>query len=143
MFLFIICLAIRKGSDINCVKLWTFFCKFYVLSTKFNYAAPFSLFHRPSVSSFDPLATFLLVFFVCLWLFNISSICPRDVFDSVKCKARFLFFDCLSLLLIDANQCFVVFLIVEVFTLIIVMTSAIACILMFFRLVAFSCLYPS
>ena len=95
------------------------------------------------MSSFDPLATFLLVFFVCLWLFNISSICPRDVFDPVKCKARFLFFDCLSLLFSDTNQCFVVFLIVEVFTLSIAMTRAIACIWMFFRLVAFFCLYPS
>ena len=47
-----------------------FFCKFYMLSVKFNYAAPFSLlklfqswFH-PSARSFDLLTTFLLVFCV-------------------------------------------------------------------------------
>ena len=41
---------------------------------------------------------------------TISSICSRNVFDSAKCKARFLFFDCLSLLFIDTSfivlQCF-------------------------------------
>ena len=40
-------------------------------------------------------------------------------------------------------QCFAVFLIVEVFTLIIVMSKAIACIWKSFRLVVFSCLYRS
>ena len=48
--------------DIACIKLWTFFCKFYMLSIKFNYAAP-----------------------LC------CSICSRDVFDPVKCKARGFF----------------------------------------------------
>ena len=57
--------------------LFFFFCKFYMLSVKFNYAAPFSLlklfqswFH-PSARSFDLLATFLLVFcaFGCLIFF--------------------------------------------------------------------------
>ena len=40
-------------------------------------------------------------------------------------------------------HCFTVFLIVEVFTFIIVMTRTIACIWNFFRLVVFSCLYSS
>ena len=72
-----------------------------------------SWFHL-SVSSFEPLATFC---FLSLRLFNISSIRPRDVLDPVKCKARFLFCDCLSLLSID-TQCFALFLIFEAFTLI-------------------------
>ena len=41
------------------------------------------------------------------------------------------------------NQFFAVFLIVEVFTLVIVMATAITCIWMVFRLVVFSWLYPS
>ena len=80
-------------------KLWIFFRKFCMLSIKFNYAAPFfllrlvqSCFHS-SASSFD--------------IFSISS---RDVFDPVKCKALFLFCDCLSLSFIDTSlsilQCF-------------------------------------
>ena len=95
---FIIRPTIWNEFDIVCIKLsaFFFFCKFYMLSVKFNYAAPFSLlklfqswFH-PSARSFDLLATFLLVF-LCLRLFNISSICSRDVFDPVKCKARDFF----------------------------------------------------
>ena len=94
---FIIRPTIWNEFDIVCIKLWAFFFsfKFYMLSVKFNYAAPFSLlklfqswFH-PLVRSFDLLGTFLLVF--CLWLFNISSICSRDVFDPVKCKAQGFF----------------------------------------------------
>ena len=80
MFLFIICPAIRKGSDVNCVKLWTFFCKFYLLSIKSSYAAPFSLL-KLLQSWFHPSAS--------------------SVFDPVKFKARFLFCDCLSLLFIN------------------------------------------
>ena len=69
---FIIRPTIWNEFDIVCIKLWAFFffCKFYMLSVKFNYAAPFSLlklfqswFH-PSARSFDLLATFLLVFCV-------------------------------------------------------------------------------
>ena len=89
MFLFIICPAIGKGSDVNCVKLWTFFCKFYLLSIKSSYAAPFSLL-KLLQSWFHPSAS--------------------SVFDPVKFKARFLFCDCLSLLFIDTPlsllQCF-------------------------------------
>ena len=105
---------IRNEFDINYVKLWTFFCRFYMLSIKFNYAASFSVlklqswFH-PSAGSFDLWATFLLVF-LCLRLFHISFICPQEVFDPVKCKARFLFGDCIWLLFIDTPlsvlQCF-------------------------------------
>ena len=93
---FIIRPTIWNEFDIVCIKLWAFFCKFYMLSVNINYAAPFStlkLFQRwfhPSAGSFDLLATFLLVF-LCLWLFNISFICSRDVFDPVKCKARDFF----------------------------------------------------
>ena len=93
-FCFSFTLTIRNGFDINCIRLWTFFCKFYMLSIKFNYAAPFSLlkllqiwFHL-SASLFDPFVSFL-----CLRLFNISYTCPRHAFDPVKCKARFLFCD--------------------------------------------------
>ena len=66
----IICTTTWNKFDIVCIKLcafFFFFCKFYMLSVKFNYAAPFSLlklfqswFH-PSARSFDLLATFLLV----------------------------------------------------------------------------------
>ena len=138
--MFIICPTIRNGFDINYVRLKTFLCKFYMLSIKFNYVPPFSLlkllhswFHPP-VSLFDPFVSFL-----CLRLFNISSTCPRYVFDPVKCKARFLFCDALHCCL----QYFAVFLIVEALTLIIAMTKAIVCIWKFFRLVIFSHLYPS
>ena len=89
VFLFIIYPIIRNGFDTNCVKLWTFFCKFYMLSIKFNYAALFSLwkllqswFHLAASSFSDP----------------------------VKCKTRLLFCDCLSLLFSDTSvsvlQCF-------------------------------------
>ena len=63
------------------------------------------------------------VSFLCLRLFNISSICSRDVFDPVK-FLRLPFIAVYWYL----TQCFAVFLIVEVFTLIIVMRKAIACI---------------
>ena len=82
------------------------------------------------------------VSFLCLRLFNISSICSRDVFHPVKCKARDFFataFHCCLLI----SQCFAVLLIVEIFTLVIVMSKAIVCIWKFFRLVVFSCLYRS
>ena len=65
--------------------LFFFFCKFYMLSVKFNYAAPFSLL-KLFQSWFHPN---FFVSFLCLRLFNISSICSWDVFDPVKCKADF------------------------------------------------------
>ena len=82
-----------------------------MLSIKFNYAAAFSLlkllqswFH-PSATLFDP-----FVSFQCLRLFNISSTCPRHVFDPVKFKARFLFSDafhcCLLRIFCSVFQCF-------------------------------------
>ena len=67
------------------------------------------------------------VSFLCLRLFNISSICSRDVFHPVKCKARDFFataFHCCLLI----SQCFEVLLIVEIFTLVIVISKAIVCI---------------
>ena len=138
-------LPIRNEFDINYVKRWTFFCKFYILSIKFNYAASFSQlklqswFH-PSAGSFDLWATFLLVF-LCLRLFHISFICPQEVFDPVKCKARFLFDDFVAVYWYH-TQCFAMFLVAEVFTLIVVITKAIACMWKCFRLVVFSCLCP-
>ena len=75
----------KKGSDINCAKLWTFFCKFYVLSIKFSCTAPFTLL-KLLQSWFHPSAS--------------------SVFNPVKFKARFLFCDCLSLLFIDAHSVF-------------------------------------
>ena len=146
---FIIRPTIWNEFDIVCIKLWAFFFffKFYMLSVKFNYAAPFSLlklfqswFH-PLVRSFDLLGTFLLVF--CLWLFNISSICSQDVFDPVKCKAQGFFATAFIAVSGYLTQCFAVFLIVEVFTFVIVFSKAIACFWKFFMLVVFSCLYRS
>ena len=120
----------------------------YSLPVKFNYAAPFSLlklfqswFH-PSARSFDLLATFLLVFCVFGYLTFLPFV--RETFLilwNVKCGVfmRLPFIAVYWYL----TQCFAVFLIVEVFTLIIVMSKAIACIWKFFRLVVFSCLYRS
>ena len=109
-------LPIRNEFDINYVKLWTFFCRFYMLSIKFNYAASFSVlklqswFH-PSAGSFDLWATFLLVFcafgcftfllfvrkrFLILWnvkrdfylatAFDCCLLIPHSVFCSVSCR---------------------------------------------------------
>lgn len=91
--------TIRNGFDINCVKLWVFFCKFCMLSIKFNYTAPSSIlkllescFH-PSARSFDFLTSFF-VSCLCLRVFNILSICPRDVFNPARNNVRFFFCDC-------------------------------------------------
>ena len=83
------------------------------------------------------------VSFLCLRLFNISSICSRDVFDPVKCKAGLFWRLPFIAVYWYLTLCFAVFLIVEVFTLIIVMSKVIACIWKFFRLMVFSCLYRS
>ena len=84
--MFIIFSTTRNGFDILCVKLWTFFCKFYVLSI------------RPSCCSMFPIKT-------CSKLVpSIGvpvSIYSRDAFDPLKCKTRFLFCDCLSLMFVD------------------------------------------
>ena len=134
-------------SDI-CEKHLFLFCKFYLLSVKFNYAAPFSLlklfqswFH-PSARSFDLLATFLLVFCAFGYLTFLPFV--RETFLipwNVKRRtfSRLLFIGVYWYLI----HCFAMFLIVEVFTLITVMSKAIACIWKFFRLVVFSCLYRS
>ena len=140
--------TIRIGFDIVCVKLWSYFCKFGMLSIKFNYAAPFSLLKLvqssfyPSASSFDPLATFLVVFctFRCL---TFLPFVRKTLLIKWNVKPDFCFatvFHCCSLYL---TQCLAVFLIVEVFTLIIVMTKAVLYIWKFFSLVVSSCLYPS
>ena len=83
-------------------------CKFYMLSIKFSYAAAFFSIKTssklvPSVS--ELVWPFLVTFvcFLCLRLFNISSIRPRAFLNPVKCKARFLFCDYLSLLFIDTT----------------------------------------
>ena len=107
--------TIRNGFDINCVKLWVFFCKFCMLSIKFNYTASSSIlkllescFH-PSARSFDFLTSFF-VSCLCLRVFNILSICPRDVFNPARNNVRFFFLRLLSLLSIDnplsVLQCF-------------------------------------
>ena len=118
-----------------------------MLSIKLNYAAPFSLLNFlqlvPSVG--DLIWPFGNVFaiFLGLRLLNISSICSRDDFNPAKCKARFVLPRPFNAVYWDPIRCFAMFLIVEVFTLIIVKTKAIECILKFFRLVVFSCLYHS
>ena len=138
---FIIRPTIWNEFDIVCIKLWAFFCKFYMLSIKFNYAAPFSLlklfkswFH-PSSKIVWPFGNFF-VSFLCLRLFNISSICFRHVFDTVKCKARDFFATAFHSVFCSVSHR-------QVFTLIIVRSKAIACIWKFFSLVVFSCLYCS
>ena len=70
----------KKGIWYKLLQALDIFCKFYVLSIKFNYAAPFSLL-KLLQSWFHPSAS--------------------SVFDPVKFKARFLFCDCLSLLFIN------------------------------------------
>ena len=148
---FIIRPSISNEFDIVCIKFWAFFFffyKFYMLSVKFNYAAPFSLlklfqswFH-PSARSFDLLATFLLV----LCAFGYLTFLPfvRETFLIPWNVKRGIF---LRLLFVAVywylTHCFAMFLIVEVFTLIIVMSKAIACIWKSFRLVVLSCLYCS
>ena len=123
MFLFTICPAIRKGSDRNnCIKLWTLFCKFYVLLIKFNRAAPFFLL-KLLQSWFHPSASSVLIL--------------RNLKRGFALRLPFI------AVYWYPTQSFAVFLIVKVFTLIIVMTKTIACIWKFFRLVVFSCLYPS
>ena len=129
--------------------IFFFFCKFYMLSVKFNYAAPFSLlklfqswFH-PSARSFDLLATFLLVFCAFGYLTFLPFV--LETFLILWNVKRGIFFATAfhCCLLISHSVFFSVFLIVEVFTLVIVLSKAIACLWKFFMLVVFSCLYPS
>ena len=147
---FIIRPTIWNEFDIVCIKLWAFFLQILHAINKVQLCCSiFSIktFSRlvPSFGEvFWPFGYFF-VSFLCLRLFNISSICSRDVFDPVKCKARGFFataFHC-GLLISHLTQCFALLLIVEVFTLIIAMSKATACIWKFFRLVVFSCLYRS
>ena len=142
--------TIWNEFDIVCIKLWAFFFFLQILHAISKVQLCCSIFSIKTFSklfsSFGevvwPFGNFF-VSFLCLRLFNIFFICSRDVFDPVKCKER----DFLQLLFIAVywylTQCFAVFLIVEVFILIIVMSKTIACIWNFFRLVVFSCLYRS
>ena len=145
---FIIRPTIWNEFDIVCIKLWAFFGKFYMLSIKFKYAAPFSLlkffqscFH-PLARSFDLLLTFLLVF--CAFGYLTFPPFVRETFLILwKVKRRIFLQLPFVAVYRYLTQCFAVFLIVKVFTLVIVMSKAIACIWKFFRLVVFSCLYRS
>ena len=147
---FIIRPTIWNEFDIVCIKLWAFFFsfKFYMLSVKFNYAAPFSLlklfqswFH-PSARSCDLLATFLLVFCVFGYLTFLPFV--RETFLILWNVKHGIFLRLLFIAVYwNITQCFTVFLIVEVFSLIVVISKAIACIWKFFGLVVFSCLYRS
>ena len=95
MFLFTICPAIRKGSDRNnCIKLWTLFCKFYVLSIQFIRAAPFFLlkllqswFHPSASSVFDPAKFKARVCFATA--FHCCLLIPHSVFCSVSHRQSF------------------------------------------------------
>ena len=143
---FIIHPSICNEFDIVCIKFWAFFLQIlhaiskvqlccYIFSTKtFSKLVPS---FGEVVWPFDN----FFVRFLCLLLFNISSICLWDVSIPWNVK-RGIF---LRLLFIAVywylTNCFAMFLIVEVFTLIIVMSKAIACIWKFFRSVVFSCLY--
>ena len=147
---FIIRPTIWNEFDIICIKLWTFFfffCKFYI-SVKFNYASPisplklFQCWFHPSVRLFDHLATFLFVFCVCGYLTFLPFV--RETFLILWNVKHGIFLRLLFIAVYwNITQCFAVFLIVEVFSLIIVISKAIACIWKFFGLVVFSCLYRS
>ena len=72
----------KNGFDINCVKPWIFFCKFYVIN---KVQLRCSIFSMKTSSKLVPSAGELvwgnfLVSFLCLLLFSISSISSRDVF---------------------------------------------------------------
>ena len=107
---FIIRPTIWNEFDIVCIKLWAFFFFLQILHAISKVQLCCSIFSIKTFSklvpSFGevvwPFGNFF-VSFLCLRLFNISSICSRDVFDLVKCKARDFFCDCLSLLFIDIS----------------------------------------
>ena len=94
---FIIRPTIWNEFDIVCIKLWAFFllqilhaiskvqlcCSIFSIKTFSKLVPSFSEVVWPFGNFF--------VSFLCLRLFNISSICSRDVFDPVKCKARDFF----------------------------------------------------
>ena len=140
---FIIRPTIWNEFDIVCIKLWAFFLQILHAISKVQLCC--SIFSIKTFSKLVPSFGEVVwpfddffVSFLCLRLFNISSICSRDVFDPVK-FLRLPFIAVYWYL----TQCFALFLIVEVFTLIIVMSKAIACIWKFFRLVVFSMPYRS
>ena len=147
---FIIRPTIWNEFDIVCIKLWAFFFFLQILHAISKVQLCCSIFSIKTFSklvpSFGevvwPFGNFF-VSFLCLRLFNISSICSRDVFDPVKCKAGLFWRLPFIAVYWYLTLCFAVFLIVEVFTLIIVMSKVIACIWKFFRLMVFSCLYRS
>ena len=114
---FIIRPTIWNEFDIVCIKLWAFFFFLQILHAISKVQLCCSIFSIKTfsrlVSSFGevvwPFGNFF-VSFLCLRLFNISSICSLDVFDPVKRKARDFLCDCLSLLFFDISlnvlQCF-------------------------------------
>ena len=128
---FIIRPTMWNEFDIVCIKLWTFFfCKFYMLSVKFNYAAPFSLLKLfqswlyPSARSFDLLATFLWVF--CAFSYLTFPPFVSETFLIPWNVKRGIFWRLLFIAVYwYLTHCFAMFLIVEVFTLITVMSKAI------------------
>ena len=92
-------ITIWNEFDIVCIKLWAFFCCcMQILHAISKVQLCCSI---PSIKTFSklvpsfsevvwPFGNFFASF-LCLRLFNISSICSRDVFDPVKCKARDFF----------------------------------------------------
>ena len=96
---FIIRPTIWNEFDIVCIKLWAFFFFFLqILHAISKVQLCCSIFSIKTFSklvpSFGevvwPFGNFF-VSFLCLRLINISSICSRDVFDPVNCKARVFF----------------------------------------------------
>ena len=140
---FIIRPTIWNEFDIVCIKLWAFFFFLQILHAISKVQLCCSIFSIKTFSKLvpsfgevvGPFGNFF-VSFLCLRLFNIFSICSRDVFHPVKCKARGFFATAFHYCLL-ISQCFAVLLIVEIFTLVIVMSKAIVCIWKFFRLVVF------
>ena len=151
------CLIIRPTTwnefDIVCIKLWAFlFCFFlHILHAISKAQLCCSIFSAKTFSKLFPSFSEVVWpfgnFFVSFCAFGYLTFLPfvRETFLIPWNVKRRIF---LRLLFIAVywylTHCFAMFLIVEVFTLIIVMSQIIACIWKFFRLVVvFSCLYRS
>ena len=93
---FIIRPTIWNEFDIVCIKLWAFFFFLQILHAISKVQLCCSIFSAKAFSKLVPSLGEVVwpfgnffVSFLCLRLFNISSICSWDVFDPVKCKADF------------------------------------------------------
>ena len=144
---FIIRPTIWNEFDIVCIKLWAFFLQILHAISKVQLCC--SIFSIKTFSklvpSFGevvwPFGNFF-VSFLCLRLFNISPFVRETFLILWNIKRGFFLRLPFIAVYWYLTQCFAVFLIVKVFT-IIILINAITCIWKFFRLVIFSCLYRS